>query len=1085
MGIEFEKNRVVRLFLCTGNSKGSGTPANTSYRFKLPEETSPGTYRKFTLSMNVNGEISCYVDGNALYCCDSSGTATTNTKYNALEWMTANNHSTDINEFFNQATPLRIGGDYRSNNTWYLHYLKVKSMAMYKDASADTTALVPMFYYDLTDTSVSGCFSDLSGNDNDAIYSVEYDSSNDYDYAFAVIGDTQYMTRWDVVKLGGAVNSSQHLKKVYDWILANKDKKNIQYVMGLGDITDSYNKSYSTHTSDTAAEWAWAYSQISRLDGQVPYSVVRGNHDNETYFDSYFANDTYKSQFTDPDGYSCFFEEGSVRNAYNKFEVGTEKYILLLLDDNPTDAVLEWAGDVISRNKDHRVIINTHTYLGYTGDHIDDSEIYAYATKNVDDGENNGEQIWEKLVSKHENIVLVLSGHDYKSTNILRTVRIGDNGNAVNEMLICPQSLDKDKNVVHKAGMVAMLYFSNGGKDVRVEYVSTHDTSISENGEDVYYKPEVNNTNLLFMTAPEKAKYGYVYPEYLDIDKYPFAVFSEKGTFLGGFEHLMDCASPYDNEGAVYRAKAYLDSNSWNGTSYGDNPKSAVILLRKDYALLSNESYNNMSHIKSIMTIDLDGHTLIANDAKAVFPTTLKPLSSTADFASEVDVINGKLKIGSKAMISLAGSNGSAGIDVSVKPFTYSFTNVEFIAEATTNSLIAAYSSSVEANPTLIFNDCVFDLTNAPSGAVLFDLGNGYVNSKATVNGGKIISNASADFVLSKNVASADRFTFGKTENGNYTALTVPSGVELPVTSVNGGELVFVKISENSAEGTETYRLRPESISDFTYTPKMSITLESQLVLNVYIPVNSTEKFTFNDDPYENLVEIENKIVTIDGKNYYHFAVALGAAEAAKEIRLVATVAIGEETATATFTFSIPKYASKVIANGNDTEKQLATDVLAYIRAAYNYEGFKSFNTADEITRVNTLIDSIIGEYTATPVSNGVTNVVAPVTSVTLNLDAKPTIRFYVSDTTVEFFADGKKLNTVSGTDETYGTYVELDVYAYALCETITYTGGGSYHISDFVNGAVGTDHEALVKAFVKYTESAADYRASVIGSNK
>ena len=297
--------------------------------------------------------------------------------------------------------------------------------------------------------------------------------------------------------------------------------------------------------------------------------------------------------------------------------------------------------------------------------------------------------------------------------------------------------------------------------------------------------------------------------------------------------------------------------------------------------------------------------------------------------------------------------------------------------------------------------------------------------------------------------------------------------------------MTFVTVSENITDGTETYRLRPVALSNVSYSPKMSITLGNELVINVYIPVNGTEKFTFNDAPYENLAEIENKIVTIDGKNYYHFAVALGSADAAKEIRLVATVSVGEDTAKATFTFSIPKYASKVIVNGNATEKQLATDVLAYIRAAYNYEGFKTFNSEEEIARVNALIDSIIGDYSGAPVLSGTTNTVAPVTSVTLNLDAKPTIRFYVSDTTVEFYVNGKKLNTVTGTDETLGAYVELDVYAYALCETITYTGGGSYHISSFVTGSVGTSHEELVKAFVKYTESAADYRSSVIGSNK
>ena len=103
-------------------------------------------------------------------------------------------------------------------------------------------------------------------------------------------------------------------------------------------------------------------------------------------------------------------------------------------------------------------------------------------------------------------------------------------------------------------------------------------------------------------------------------------------------------------------------------------------------------------------------------------------------------------------------------------------------------------------------------------------------------------------------------------------------------------------------------------------------------------------------------------------------------------------------------------------------------------------------------------------------------------TSVTLNLGEKPTIRFYVTDTTVSFSANGRKLNTVSGVDNENGAYVELDVYAYALAETITYGEGGSYHISDFVNGAKGTDHEDLVNAFVKYVESAANYRRAVVG---
>jgi len=44
--------------------------------------------------------------------------------------------------------------------------------------------------------------------------------------------------------------------------------------------------------------------------------------------------------------------------------------------------------------------------------------------------------------------------------------------------------------------------------------------------------------------------------------------------------------------------------------------------------------------------------------------------------------------------------------------------------------------------------------------------------------------------------------------------------------------------------------------------------------------------------------------------------------------------------------------------------------------------------------------------------------------------------------------SNGRKLNTVTGTDEVYGAYIELDVYAYALCETAP-TGTSDHIITE------------------------------------
>ena len=78
--------------------------------------------------------------------------------------------------------------------------------------------------------------------------------------------------------------------------------------------------------------------------------------------------------------------------------------------------------------------------------------------------------MWDKLISKYENIVLVLSGHDPSNT-IVTTQTKGVHGNTVTQMLIDPQGLDDE--VKGGTGMVAMLYFSEDGSEIQVEYIST------------------------------------------------------------------------------------------------------------------------------------------------------------------------------------------------------------------------------------------------------------------------------------------------------------------------------------------------------------------------------------------------------------------------------------------------------------------------------------------------------------------------------------------------------------------------------------------------------------------------------------
>ena len=552
--------------------------------------------------------------------------------------------------------------------------------------------------------------------------------------------------------------------------------------------------------------------------------------------------------------------------------------------------------------------------------------------------------------------------------------------------------------------------------------------------------------------------YGSISFGYYSADDYPFALFTESKEFIGGYADI---------------------GSAINAAVSNNNYGKFVILARRDSV---NNTKGGVSAFQGTMVIDLAGYT-VENTATANYMFDIYVNDANGRNGGSITVNNGTIKkSGGNAIIC---TNSDSGLKT-VATFGFEFNNVTFIATSNASSAIIhtwsnAHASVADLVTNVTFNECIFDYKNSANGIKMITATNSQDRTvfNVTVNGGKIIAKTVTDLTNFFVGDAKDSLTFGKLENGNYTALEISSAATVPATEYNidGGKAVFVKISDN--DGTALYRLRNTETLGIDFVPKMSITLGNELVMNVYIPAESVQKFTFNGIAYENLEALAGSKVTVDGKEYYLVKVALGSAEAAKDVVLEATVTDGSVSAVATFTFSIPKYATKVMASGTDVEKTLAKDVLAYVKAAYNY--FTTFNTAEEIARVNALINSIIGDYTSAPMSSGTTATVTPVTAVTLNLDSKPSIRFYVTDTNVSFYANGKKLNTVSGSDAN-GTYVELDVYAYALCETITYGDGGSYHVSSFITGAAGTDYEELVKAFVKYTESAAAYRNSVIG---
>jgi len=249
-------------------------------------------------------------------------------------------------------------------------------------------------------------------------------------FTVAVLPDTQ----------GYAEDSPETFDAQTAWIVENKDARNIVFVLHLGDITDD----------NVPAQWEVAKRAMQRLDGVVPYSLCLGNHDlgagggtatRDTFLNEYFPLSSYAER----PAFGGVFdgEPDRLDNSYHLFSAGGRDFIVLALEFAPRNAVVDWANRVLDRYPDRCGILTTHAYV-YSDDTRYDWAAkgrtqmwnpHAYkVVKNSGDG-NDGEELWQKLVSKHAGTMLVVSGH-VLNDGLGRLSSLGEAGNAVHQMLV-------------------------------------------------------------------------------------------------------------------------------------------------------------------------------------------------------------------------------------------------------------------------------------------------------------------------------------------------------------------------------------------------------------------------------------------------------------------------------------------------------------------------------------------------------------------------------------------------------------------------------------------------------------------------
>jgi hypothetical protein len=263
-----------------------------------------------------------------------------------------------------------------------------------------------------------------------------------------------------------------HLKNQANFIAQERERRHLIGAISLGDITD--------HNSD--GQWTFARESLSVIPPEFPLLLTTGNHDTgsngttedrESLLSKYFT----ESWARQSGALKELMTSGSIENAFYSLDAGQYQLGVLVLEWAPRRKTVEWANQVVTRYKNHRVIVATHAYL------YDDGTRYDYATRGKTQRWNpleylsakttlaaeesfDGEMLWNSFVRRHGNIFLVVSGHVLNQGTARLTSR-GDAGNVVHQLLADYQMLDEGG-----LGYLQLLEFYPDGKTLHMKTYS-------------------------------------------------------------------------------------------------------------------------------------------------------------------------------------------------------------------------------------------------------------------------------------------------------------------------------------------------------------------------------------------------------------------------------------------------------------------------------------------------------------------------------------------------------------------------------------------------------------------------------------
>ncbi|MCB2220481.1 MAG: metallophosphoesterase [Bacteroidetes bacterium] len=184
------------------------------------------------------------------------------------------------------------------------------------------------------------------------------------DFTLVGLPDTQYYTG----ELNGG--SADIFYSQTQWIVENREEKNIVYVVQAGDCAENGDL--------VEAEWKRADTAMKKIEDPlttlladgIPYAVAVGNHDQTPLgnpngttdlFNAYFG----AARFAGREYYGGHYGTNN-DNSFQLFHAGGMDFLVITIEYDPgaNAAVLNWADSLLIAHADRRAIIVSHYLIG-------------------------------------------------------------------------------------------------------------------------------------------------------------------------------------------------------------------------------------------------------------------------------------------------------------------------------------------------------------------------------------------------------------------------------------------------------------------------------------------------------------------------------------------------------------------------------------------------------------------------------------------------------------------------------------------------------------------------------------------------